>query len=277
MEAPAAHSITVSPSRIAATFARLGGEGKIAIMPFATAGFPTLERSEEIIVGLVDGGADLIEIGIPFSDPIADGAAVQRTGQIALEQGTRLIDVLALVGRLRARGITVPLLLMGYLNPVLKYGLDRYVADASEAGVDGFIVPDLPAEESDNFRQICIANGRDLIFMVAPTSTDARLAVTAGRASGFIYCVAVTGVTGARDKMSATLGEYLDRIRTHTDLPLAVGFGISKPDHVTQVHKHAQGAIVGAALINYLETVPDAEKPAAATRFVHYLRGEADL
>jgi tryptophan synthase alpha chain len=267
----------VVPSRITDTFARLADEGKIAIMPFATAGFPTLERSEEIIIGLVEGGADLIEIGIPFSDPIADGSAVQRTGQIALEQGTRLTDVLDIVRRLRARGVTVPLLLMGYLNPVLKYGIDRYVRDAAEAGADGFIVPDLPAEESDILREACIANGRDLIFMVAPTSTEPRLIATAERASGFIYCVAVTGVTGARDTMSATLGEYLDRIREHISLPLAVGFGISKPDHVEQVHKHAQGAIVGAALIDYLNTVPDSEKPAAATRFVHFLRGEGEL
>lgn len=270
-------STSVTPSRIADTFARVAAEGRIAIMPFAMAGFPTLERSEEIMVGLVAGGAELIEIGIPFSDPIADGTAVQRTGQIALEQGTRLVDVLALVRRLRARGVTIPLLLMGYLNPVLKYGIDRYVKDAAHAGVDGFIVPDLPAEESDDFRAASIANGRDLIYMVAPTSTDSRLTASAERASGFVYCVAVTGITGARDKMSDTLGEYLDRIRTHTNLPLAVGFGISKPGHVTQVHEHAQGAIVGAALINYLETVSDAEKPAAATRFVHYLRGEAEL
>jgi len=265
------------PSRIEDTFARVAAENRIAIMPFAMAGFPTLERSEEIMVGLVEGGAELIEIGIPFSDPIADGVAVQHTGQVALEQGTRLTDVLALVRRLRARGITIPLLLMGYLNPVLKYGIERYVKDATEAGVDGFIVPDLPAEESDSFRDACVANGRDLIYMVAPTSTDVRLEATAQRARGFIYCVAVTGVTGARDKMSDTLGEYLARIRTHTDLPLAVGFGISRPDHVRQVHQHAQGAIVGAALINYLDTLSAADQPAGAKKFVQFLKGEAEI
>lgn len=270
-------STTIIPSRIADTFARISSEGRVALMPFATAGYPTMEVCEEIIVGLVDGGAELIEIGVPFSDPMADGTSVQRTSQVSLDNGTRVKDCIALVTRLRARGITVPLLLMGYFNPVLKYGIDRYVADCAEAGVDGFIVPDLPAEESDVLHQACIDHQRDLIFMVAPTSTEARLAETAKRASGFIYCVAVTGVTGARDNMSVTLGAYLDRIREHTDLPLAVGFGISTPDHVRQVATHAQGAIVASALINYLDTLSAADQPAGAKKFVQFLKGEAEL
>jgi tryptophan synthase alpha chain len=267
----------VVPSRITETFARIASEGRIALMPYATAGYPTMELSEEIMVSLVEGGADLIEIGVPFSDPLADGPSVQHTSQVSLNNGTRVQDCIALVQRLRARGITVPLLLMGYFNPILKYGIDRYVADCAAAGVDGFIVPDLPAEESGPLRDACRAHQRDLIFMVAPTSTDERLELAATKGSGFIYCVSVKGVTGARDKMSDTLGEYLERIRSHTDLPLAVGFGISRPDHVRQVAEHAQGAIVGAALINYLDAQADSAKPAAAARFVQFLKGEGEL
>ena len=277
MSAPVSPATTIAPSRIAETFARLKREGRTAIMPYHTAGFPTMALSEEIIVGLVEGGADLLEIGVPFSDPIADGTSVQMTSQISLRNGTRLADCIALAKRLRARGVTVPIQFMGYYNQFLKYGIERYVSDLAEAGVDGIIVPDLPAEESNALYTACRAHGRDLIFLVAPTSTDERIANAARYGSGFIYCVSVTGVTGARDKMSDTLGEYLDRVRSHSDLPLAVGFGISRPDHVRQVAAHADGAIVGAALINHLTTLPDDGKAAGAARFVRYLRGETEL
>ncbi len=260
-------------SRIADTFARLKDEGKTALMPFHTAGFPTLPLSREIIRSLVEAGADLVEIGVPFSDPLADGAAVQGTGQIALENGTTPADCIQLVRDLRSDGITAPLLLMGYYNPILKYGIDRWVADSAAAGVDGFIVPDLPAEESDALRAACQQHGLDLIFMVAPTSTDARLQIAADKASGFIYCVAVAGVTGARANLAANLGEYIGRIRAHTDLPLAVGFGISKPEHVQSVGEIADGAIVGAALIGALNEVDDDAKPARGAEFIAYLRG----
>jgi tryptophan synthase alpha chain len=265
-----------STSHIAETFARLKEEGKTALMPYHTAGFPTLEMSKQIIRALVEAGADMVEIGVPFSDPIADGTAVQGTSQVALDNGTRIPHCIQLVRELRAEGIAAPFLLMGYYNPILKYGIQRFVADCAEAGVDGFIVPDLPAEESDTLRHECLVHGRDLIFMVAPTSTESRLTVAAARGSGFLYCVSVTGVTGAREKMSDTLGDYIARIRSHTELPLAIGFGISKPEHVRQVGEIAQGAIVGAALINALNEVPDADKPARGAAFVRYLRGDAE-
>lgn len=264
-------------SRIDAAFDRLKAHGRTALMPYHTAGWPTMAISEEIILGLIEGGADLVEIGVPFSDPIADGTSVQRTSQLSLEQGTRLRDCIALVRRLRDRGATVPFLLMGYYNPIVKYGVERYVVDCAAAGVDGFIVPDLPASESGPLLAACEAHRRDLIFMIAPTSTDERITVVAERGSGFIYCVSVTGVTNARDQMSPTLGPYLKSVREKTDLPLAVGFGISRPDHVRLVAEHAEGAIVGAALINYLDSLPDDKKPAGGARFVHYLRGEAEL
>jgi tryptophan synthase alpha chain len=265
---------TIAVSRIAGTFARLRDEGKTALMPYHTAGFPTLDCSRDIIRALVQAGADMVEIGVPFSDPLADGPTVQGTSQIALDNGTTPGDCIALVRDLRAEGIETPFLLMGYYNPILKYGLDRFVSNAASAGVDGFIVPDLPAEEADTLRHACMTYGRDLIFMVAPTSLDSRLAMAGARGSGFLYCVSVTGVTGARESLSESLGDYIARVRQHTDLPLAVGFGISKPEHVREVGRIADGAIVGAALINALHEVPDEQKPARAAEFVHYLRGE---
>lgn len=264
-------------SRIAATFARRKAEGRTALMPFVTAGYPRMAITEQLIPALVAGGADLIEIGVPFSDPLADGTTVQRSSQRALENGTSLRDCLALVRTMRDAGIEIPLILMGYYNPILAYGIERFVADAAAAGVDGFIVPDLPAEESGTLKRLSEEHGRDLIFMVAPTSTDQRLATNAAQASGFIYCVSLVGVTGARENLATGLDDYLERIRAHTDLPLAVGFGISTPEHVRQVGQHADGAIVASALINYLDTFPEEEQPAEATRFVRYLRGEEDL
>ena len=244
-------------------------------MPFVTAGYPTLERSEEWILALVRGGADLIEIGVPFSDPLADGATVQRMSQIALQHGVTLADALAMTRRLRERhGVSIPILFMGYFNPMLRYGLDRLAADSTAAGVDGFIVPDLPAEESDELLAVCRQHGRDLIFMLAPTSTDARIEAVAQRASGFIYCVSLTGVTGERATLP-DLHDYLARVRARTDVPLAIGFGISTPDHVRQVGKVADGAVIASAMINFLDTVPEGNQLLAAEQFVRGLRGEA--
>lgn len=264
--------IATTPSRIKDTFVQLAADGTTAIMPYHTAGYPTLDLSREIIRSLVEAGANLVEIGVPFSDPLADGPSVQGTSQAALDGGTTPADCIALVRDLRTDGITVPFLLMGYYNPILKYGIDRWVIDCAAAGVDGFIVPDLPAEESDTLRAACQQHGLDLIFMVAPTSTDDRLQMAAEKGSGFLYCVSVTGVTGARENLSDTLGEYIARIRAHTDLPLAIGFGISKPEHVRAVGEIADGAIVGAALINAMNEVDDTEKPARAAAFLTNLR-----
>ena len=261
-------------SRIAAAFAHCRTEKRVALMPFVTAGYPSLPLSERLVVALGEGGADLIEIGVPFSDPLADGTTVQRTSQQSLASGTRLVDCLELVRRLRTvHGMTVPLILMGYYNPFFQYGVERFAADAASVGVDGVIVPDLPAEESDELLAACRRHGRDLIFLLAPTSTDARVRAVATRASGFIYCVSLLGVTGARATLSAGLPDYLARIRHQTALPLAVGFGISTAEHVREVAEHADGAIVASALINHLDALPEAEQPAAATAFVRTLRG----
>lgn len=269
-EAPA-----TSGSRVALAFARAREEGRTAIMPFVTAGYPTPQRSEEWLLALVRGGADLIEIGVPFSDPLADGATVQRTSQVALSHGVTLADSVAMTRRLREKhGVSIPLLLMGYFNPMLQYGLDQLAVDSAAAGVDGFIVPDLPAEESDELLSVCRQHGLDLVFLLAPTSTDERIANVAQRASGFIYCVSLTGVTGQRDQIP-DLAAYLARVRAQTSVPLAIGFGISTPDHVRQVGEVADGAVIASAMINFLDTVPESEQAAAAEQFVRGLRGDA--
>jgi tryptophan synthase alpha chain len=264
-----------SGSVVESAFARARAEGRTAVIPFVTVGYPSLERSEEWLLGVIRGGADLVEIGIPFSDPLADGTTVQRTSQLALQNGTRLADALDMTKRLRSKHrITVPILFMSYVNPMLQYGLERLAADCAAAGVNGFIVPDLPAEESDDLLAACRAQGLDLIYLLAPTSTDARIAAVAERASGFIYCVSLTGVTGQRDALP-DLSQYLERVRARTAVPIAVGFGVSTPEHVRQIGEVADGAVVASAMINYLDTLAASEQQVAAETFVRGLRGEA--
>ncbi|CAN5565035.1 tryptophan synthase subunit alpha [soil metagenome] len=255
-------------SGIATAFATCKELGRAALMPFITAGYPTLEKSHELLDALVAGGADLIEIGIPFSDPLADGATVQRASQVALEQGTSLSDAYDLVRAFRSRGHATPVVFMGYSNPFMQYGLQRLANDAASVGVDGFIVPDLPLEESDEFSIPLRQAGRDLIFLVAPTSTDQRIREAVSRASGFIYCVSLTGVTGARENLAGDLGEYIARVRSHTNLPLAIGFGISTPEHVREASALADGVVVASALINHIDTVESSAQADAARNFV---------
>jgi tryptophan synthase alpha chain len=261
--------------RIVEAFTRARAAGRTAVIPFVTAGYPTVERSEQWALGLIRGGADLLEIGVPFSDPLADGVTVQRTSQVALEQGVTIGDALEMARRLRGRhGVTIPLLLMGYVNPMLQYGVERLARDSAVAGVDGYIVPDLPAEESDELLVPLRQHGLDLIFFLAPTSTDERIEEVARRATGFIYCVSTTGVTGARSSLP-DLERYIGRIRARTDTPLAIGFGVSTPEHVRQIGKAADGAVVASAMINFLDTVPESDQLAAAEQYVRGLRGEA--
>ena len=271
-QTPAASTEVVAKSGVADAFARAKAEGRTALLPFVTAGYPDMATSEAVARSLIAAGADLLEIGVPFSDPMSEGTTVQRSSQASLAQGTTLADCLALAGRLRKNGVTIPLILMGYTNPFYQYGFDRLTKDAVANGVDGFIVPDLPAEESDDLLAACRATGRDLVFLVAPTSTDERLRLVASKASGFLYCVSLTGVTGARSDLAAGLPEYVGRVRAVTDLPLVVGFGISSAAHVSTVGRYADGAVVGSALINAVDAVPPAEQPAAAADFLRGLR-----
>ena len=258
-------------SRIASAFARCRDEGRAALMPFLTGGYPSLAASALLLDAFVDGGADLIELGVPFSDPLADGTTVQATSQRALENGVTLGDCVELVRDFRARGRETPVLLMGYSNPFYQYGLERLADVARAAGVDGFIIADLPSDESEEFQAPLAARGLDLIYMLAPTSTERRIRDVGSRATGFIYCVSLTGVTGAREKVAADLPTYIARIRSATDVPLVIGFGISTPAHVAEASTLADGVIVASALIDHLDTLPLEEQPDGARAFLRPL------
>lgn len=262
-------------SRIAAAWERLGDEQRGALIMYLTVGFPHRTSAHELVPAIVESGADMIELGVPFSDPLADGATIQRAAQQALRNGVTLAYCLQTVRDLRDAGIKVPLLFMGYYNPMLQYGLQRFCAEAGAAGLDGLIVPDLPPEESDELRRHCIAHGIDLIYLVAPTSTDERIREVGERASGFIYCVALTGITGARTDVAATLPPFLDRVRRATQLPLAVGFGISQPAHAERVAQIADGVIVGSALVTIVEQSAEGG-PAEVRSFVAAMRAGVD-
>ena len=261
-------------SRIAETFARLKAAGRTALMPYLMVGFPERDSALELAPALEAAGADLFELGVPFSDPLADGATIQRASERALANGVRLSFCLETVAALRARGVAAPLVLMGYFNPFLRYGLERLAADAAGASADGLIIPDLPPEEAGECQAVCRAAGLDLIFFVAPTTPEQRIAQIGRLASGFIYCVSLTGVTGARRDLWSGLPDFLARVRRHTDLPLVVGFGISDAAHVRQVGAYAEGAIVASALINAIEPLPPDQRAAGAAAFLRRLKGE---
>ncbi|MEN9935835.1 MAG: hypothetical protein RLZZ387_2414 [Chloroflexota bacterium] len=259
-------------SRIADTFARVRAEGRPALMPYLMTGFPERDSALELAPALEAAGADLFELGVPFSDPLADGATIQRASERALRNGIRLRDTLEQVAAMRERGVNVPLVLMGYYNPFLQYGIERLARDAAAAGADGLIIPDLPPEEAEATHAAIRAAGLDLIFFVAPTTPEERIAQIARLASGFIYCVSLTGVTGARTTLWEGLPDFLQRVRQHTDVPLVVGFGISTAEHVAQVGQVAAGAIVASALINTIDAAPPAERVERAAAFVRGLR-----
>jgi tryptophan synthase alpha chain len=231
-------------------------KNKPIFMPYFPLGYPDLDTSIDVIEALASSGADLIEVGLSFSDPLADGPVIQHATQIALEMGITVKKSLAAVAELRKRGVDIPLILMGYYNPMLAYGLERFVRDAKEVGADGFIIPDLPMEEAEEFQSI---NGElPLIQMLAPTSPNERMEAIARNATGFIYLVSVTGVTGARTSISEGLGELINRVREHTSAPVCVGFGIGTPEQARQVGALADGVIVGSACV---KTIGESQTP----------------
>lgn len=258
--------------RIAETFQRLRAEGRTALMPYLMIGFPQRDSVLDLVPAMEAAGADLFELGIPFSDPLADGATIQRAGQQALANGVHFAYCLETVARLRGRGVQVPLLLMGYYNPLLAYGVERACRDLATAGGDGWIVPDLPPEECSLLQQHATAHNLDVIMFVAPTTPDSRIPQIVERASGFLYCVSLTGVTGSRHHLPEGLEQFLGRVRKHTTLPLVVGFGISTAAHVARVGTMADGAIVGSALLNHLEQLPPEQLVEGAAAFVRALR-----
>jgi tryptophan synthase alpha chain len=223
--------------------------GRPAFMPYSVLGYPTRQAGLEVIKHLAQAGADLLELGLPFSDPLADGPTIQAATQKSLENGTTVKDCLAMTRELRQQGMDTPALLMGYVNPMMAYGLAQFVADASEAGVDGLIVPDLPPEEADDLATACAAHGLALVFLLAPTSTPDRIKLVAGKSQGFIYLVSLTGVTGARTDLPPDLADFVARVRAETDKPLAVGFGIGDGEQARAVGRVADGVIVGSALV----------------------------
>lgn len=229
-------------------------KNKPIFMPYFPVGYPNIPTSIDVLEALAKNGADLIEVGLSFSDPLADGPVIQKATQTALEQGVTTKQVLAAVAELRQRGVTIPLVLMGYYNPILAYGLEKFVHDAIEAGADGFIVPDLPPEESADF--VGVLHVKPLpdgplpqITMLAPTTPDDRMEAIARHAQGFIYLVSVTGVTGARKDITVGLGKLIERVRQHTNVPVCVGFGIGDPDQAAAVGQLADGVIVGSACV----------------------------
>lgn len=257
---------TVTSNAVDRTFERVKGAGRLAFMPYVTAGYPDGPAALAIGAALAGHGADLLEIGVPFSDPLGDGPTIQRASTVALQAGMTVGGALSLAGELHARTCT-PLVLMGYYNPILRYTLDRFCARAASAGVGAVIVPDLPVEESDELRACCQVHGIHVIYLLAPTSTEARIQAVAARASGFIYCMAVTGVTGARSELAGDLGAFLTRVRARTALPLVVGFGIARPDHVQALRGLADGAVVASALIDLIDRTPPEERPAVVGEY----------
>jgi tryptophan synthase len=242
-------------------------------IPYVTAGYPTRADTVSILLELEAGGADVIEIGVPFSDPLADGATVQHANQVALQQHVTFIDCLEFVRQARVKGLKAPVLLMGYYNPLLAVGEERAVRLAAEAGADGFIVVDLPPEEAGVFVAACRANDMSFVPLVAPTSSDRRIPLIAAVADAFLYCVSVMGTTGRNNVATNDLPAFLDRVRKQTDLPLAVGFGISRREHVVAVGKLADAAIVGSAIISAIDAA-GATTPAQRVReFVEDVTG----
>jgi tryptophan synthase alpha chain len=235
--------------RIAAVFGRVQAENRAALMPYLTLGYPTPESSLALVETAAVAGADMLELGIPFSDPLADGPVIQRATHIALQQGITVARCLEMARDLRQRGIVIPLIFMGYYNPILAYGKDAFCRACYEVDVDGLIVPDLPPEEGVGLEEACREHGLALIYLLAPTSTPERIRLVSERSQGFVYLVSVAGITGPRDRLSSDLEAFVSRVRAVTDRPLAVGFGISTPGQARQVAALADGVIVGSALV----------------------------
>lgn len=244
-------------SRIASAFASLKVEKKKGLIPFIVAGDPDLETTQKLLIELGLAGAVVIELGIPFSDPMADGPVIQRAYERALESGSGIRDVLDIVAAARAQ-IKTPIVLFSYFNPLLQFGAARLAREAKESGVDGLLVTDLTPEESSEFAACVRGTGLDMIFLVAPTSTDERLALVAKHASGFIYAVSRLGVTGKQESISTEAEKLVKRVRRYTNLPVAVGFGISETEQVAQTWCYADAAVVGSAIVAEIERLANA-------------------
>jgi len=252
-------------TRIADRFAACAAENRPAFVTFIMAGDPDIKTASEILAALPAAGADLIELGMPFSDPMADGVAVQLAGQRALAVGMTLRKTLAMVAEFRKTDTTTPIILMGYYNPIYVYGVDKFVPDALAAGVDGLIVVDLPPEEDAELCIPALAAGLNFIRLTTPTTDDKRLPAVLKNTSGFVYYVSMTGVTGAAIKSRADVGAAVQRIKSHTQLPVAVGFGIKTAEDAETIGKYSDGIVVGTALVNVIAGSLEDGKPTPST------------
>lgn len=254
--------------QLADTFERLRAERRPGLVTYTTAGDPDLARSAEILVALDRAGADVLEVGVPFSDPLADGPVIQRATERAIAAGTNLRGVLRMIAGVRAK-ISAPIVLFSYANPLLRMGVDAFAREAAAAGVQGVLALDLPIEEAGDFRATLAAAGLDTIFLLSPTTTDARIRKAGELGRGFLYGISRLGVTGARDSVAAGAEDMLQRIRAQTNLPVALGFGLSKPEHVAEVGRYADAAVVGSALVSLVAET--AGKPDAIARIEAYV------
>jgi tryptophan synthase alpha chain len=238
------------------TFRKLKREGKKAFIPYIMAGDPDLERTKDMVRLFEECGADIVELGVPFSDPLADGPTIQRASERAIQNGVTLRNVIALVKRF-SHEIRIPIVLMTYYNPVFKYGIELFISDAQEAGIDGVIIPDLPPDEAAEFIMLSKKSHLNTIFLLAPTSTEDRIKKVVKASTGFIYYVSITGITGSDLLLDGSMEVLISNIRKYTDKPIAVGFGVSTPEEASAVAKISDGVIVGSAIVKRLHNAPD--------------------
>ena len=258
-------------NRIDYCLEKIKSENKPALVPYLTVGYPHASISESLATAVLANGADMLELGIPFSDPLADGPTIQMTSFRALENGTTVQTAIDTVAGLRSIDIEAPLIFMGYFNPFLQYGISRFLRVAADAGLDGLIVPDLPSEESKLVATESRNVGIHLIPLLAPTSTDERIESACAEAGGFIYCVSLTGVTGARRRLSTGVEILVGRIRKYTNLPVLVGFGVSSKEDIERIGKYADGAVVGSAFLDAISRSKEGEEIEVASNFINGL------
>jgi tryptophan synthase alpha chain len=245
---------------------------KPGLVIYLTAGDPDLATTRDVALAAIDAGADVLELGVPFSDPLADGPVIQRASQRAVAQGVRLEDVLTLAAELRAMRPFAGLIIFSYFNPVLRFGLERFCARAARSGVDGVLITDLIVEEAGEYLTQLHHYGLKPIFLAAPTSTDHRLKLIAGVSDGFVYAISRVGITGAQQNLASDAQRLVGRLRRFTDLPIAVGFGISTPEHVAAVGEFADAAVIGSAIVSLIEQAPAETAPASVAAFLQGLR-----
>lgn len=269
---------TPPAARITRVFERAQHEGRGVLIPYFMCGYPSASQSIELVLAAAAGGADIIELGMPFSDPLADGATIQHAGHIALEHGMTIKGCMETARKVAAQ-CDVPLLLMGYYNPVMAYGLERFCQEAAASGVCGFIIPDLPPEEATPLQQAAHRYGLTLIFMVPPTTSDDRIAriakVAANGPGGFLYCVSLSGVTGSRASLPPHMRSFIARVRGYTKeygLPIAVGFGLSTPEHIAEITSYAEGAVVGSALVTIIDQHEESQQVEVVKNYIESLR-----